>query len=121
QREKRQLQTIFDHAPYGIIFAEGPTTLYVNPMFTEITGYTLTDIPTGDEWALKAYPDPHYREKVIKAFQEVIHQKKTGFEIIFEVVCKNGDVKKIRFRPTFLEDRKAILMISEILDDLGIS
>jgi hypothetical protein len=47
-------------------------------------------------------------------FQEVLRQKKTGIEKIFRVVCKNGQTKEIRFRPTFLEDKKAILMISEV-------
>ncbi len=39
-------------------------TLYVNNSFQEIFGYSISDIPTFDDWQAIAFPDPHYAKIV---------------------------------------------------------
>ncbi|HEY5749816.1 MAG TPA: HAMP domain-containing sensor histidine kinase [Chryseolinea sp.] len=45
--------------------------LFVNKAFIEEIGYSCHDIPTLDDWFLKAYPDEVYREKVIAEWTEL--------------------------------------------------
>ena len=42
----------------------------VNPMFTRLYGYKLSDIPTLNDWWPKAYPNPKYREWVISSWEK---------------------------------------------------
>lgn len=45
--------------------------LFVNEAFMAEIGYSCDDIPTLDDWFLKAYPDQAYREKVIAEWTEL--------------------------------------------------
>lgn len=66
----------------------------VNPMFTRLYGYKLSDIPTLNDWWPKAYPNPKYREWVISSWEKNTERAKktnTDFEPIkLDVHCKNG-------------------------------
>jgi signal transduction histidine kinase len=62
-------QQILDFLPYPFLISEyrGGTyhQIYLNDQFREEVGYTIEEIPTLDDWFLKGYPDPSYREEVI--------------------------------------------------------
>ena len=105
--------SILQKAPYGVILIEkdGSYT-YVNPEFTHITGYALEDVPSGRALLYKAYPDPAYQEQVRKAWRNEVMRK--GVNWIFSFVCKDGSIKEIEFRPTLLEDGRAIIMLSDV-------
>jgi PAS domain-containing protein len=69
QKEKETLSIILESTPHGITLIDRHNKyLYVNPYFTEITGYTLKDIPTREDWFKKAYPEKNYRKKVSEAW-----------------------------------------------------
>ena len=59
-------RTLVEHLPLIIYVCDGPEekSLYVNPTFTRLTGYTLADLPVAMSWWALAYPDPAYREEV---------------------------------------------------------
>jgi PAS domain S-box-containing protein len=44
----------------------------VNNRFVDLTGYTLSDIPTVDAWWPRAYPDSAYREEVRVPWQKAV-------------------------------------------------
>jgi PAS domain S-box-containing protein len=90
------------------------TYRFLNPEFTAITGYTINEIPNGQRWFRTAYPDPSYRHDVVQAWKRDITA--TGATRVFTVTCKDGTRKEIEFRPTLLDDGRAIMMLSDITE-----
>ena len=106
EKEKEILSTILESTPYGITLIDSQDKyLYVNPYFTQITGYTLKDIPTREDWFKKAYPEESYRNKVCKAWGNDSNNSCLAKNHEFKIKCKNGQSKYIEFRSTFLKDR----------------
>jgi len=107
QEEKETLSTILKSTPHGITLIDNHGKyLYVNSYFTKITGYTLQDIATKEDWFKKAYPDKKYRKKVSQVWNSDNNHSYRGKYREFKIRCKDGQSKYIEFRSTFLEDRK---------------
>ena len=107
QEEKETLSTILKSTPHGITLIDNHGKyLYVNSYFTKITGYTLQDIATKEDWFKKAYPDKKYRKKVSQVWNSDSNHSYRGKHREFKIRCKDGQSKYIEFRSTFLEDRK---------------
>jgi PAS domain S-box-containing protein len=116
RQERETFATILENALYGVgLIDKEVTYLYLNPEFTAITGYTLEDIPTGRDWMQKAFPDKEYRCKIIEAWKK--DSESTGLiSRVFSVVCKDGGIKEIEFRPTLLADGRSIVMLADITE-----
>ena len=54
-REQRFYQTIMNVSVPTILYADDDTILLVNQVWTDITGYSIEDIPTMGDWTQKAY------------------------------------------------------------------
>ncbi|MBU8849405.1 MAG: PAS domain S-box protein [Desulfobacterales bacterium] len=107
QKEKETLSTILESTPHGIaLIGSHGRYRYVNPYFTKITGYTLKDIATKEDWFKKAYPDKNYRKKVSAVWSSDNNHSYRGKHREFKIRCKDGQSKYIEFRSTFLKDRK---------------
>jgi PAS domain S-box-containing protein len=106
-KEKETLAMILQRTPHGISLVDNDGKyVYLNPYYTKITGYTLEDIPSKQEWFKKAYPDENYRRKIIEAWNKDTLEGELGKIREFKIKCKNGDTKHIEFRSAFLEDKK---------------
>ena len=69
KKEKRAFFAILDNDPVGVILTDrNGVYVFVNREFTNVTGYTREDVPTGTDWFNKAYPDPAYRKEVMEAW-----------------------------------------------------
>jgi PAS domain S-box-containing protein len=111
QKEKETLTTILESTPHGIALTDNHGKyLYVNPYFTEITGYELKDIPTKEDWFKKAYPDEEYRKKVFEAWRGDDNHLSRGKHREFRIICKDGQSKDLEFRSTFLKDQKVSVL-----------
>jgi diguanylate cyclase (GGDEF)-like protein/PAS domain S-box-containing protein len=116
RQEREIFFSILQNEPYGaLLIGMDETFLYINPEFTAITGYTIEDVPTGREWFRKAHPDPEYRHKIIAMWKEDIAPRK-GVDRVWSVVCKDGEVKEIEFKLTFLDDGRIIVMLSDVTE-----
>jgi len=116
QVEKETLSTILESTPHGITLIDYQGKyLYVNPYFTKITGYTLKDVSTKEDWFKKAYPDKKYRKKAFETWSNDSNKFGSGKNREFIIKCKNGQSKHIEFRSTFLEDRK-ISVLTDITE-----
>jgi PAS domain S-box-containing protein len=111
QQEKELLSLILESTPHGIsLIDKDDRYLYVNPHFTKITGYTLTDIPDKEAWFQKAYPDKNYRKKILDAWkndtkvQDRIHIRE------FRITCKNQETKNVEIRSSFAADKKVSVL-----------
>ncbi|MBN2123475.1 MAG: response regulator [Deltaproteobacteria bacterium] len=115
-RDQRDLlNSLFENVMLGItVWNKDGALLLSNRGFTEITGYSLEEIQTLDNWFIKAYPDPVYRKKTLAAWKESSFQKNDIRE--FRIACKNGTVKDIEWRVAFLSDGRALVSISDITD-----
>lgn len=112
------IEGLFESLPLGvIIFDTSGTILRMNGGVEEITGYTPEEIPTVDEWFLRAYPDPAYRDKVRSIWNNEKNGKVTVRE--FKVTCKDGTVKDIEFHAAFLTDGRVIVTNSDVTERRG--
>ena len=66
------LRSVVEHVPVSIMLSrEDRKILHINPAFTEVTGYTASEIPTRDEWEALAYRDgaPRAQEDDRRVFE----------------------------------------------------
>ena len=101
---ENRLKAIVEKSPMVIAVFKGEDYQidYLNPVFTELLGYTKEDIPTIAEWYQLAYPDPVYREEVKENWGKLIQREltaKTHGKEIYEtiVTCKDGSKKHIEW------------------------
>ncbi len=101
QFQTQRFQTLCANAPFGMVIINTDGDFeYVNPMFKEIFGYDLSDVPNVRELFRKAYPDRAYRYEVISAWKWDLEGLAPGEtrSRIFTVTCKDGSEKIIQFR-----------------------
>jgi len=115
EKERETFFPILHKAPYGIALIDNDGKfIYTNPAFTNITGYTLEDIFAGRDWFHRASPFPEYRQQIINSLKRDVIQK--GVEKVFSLVCKNGEIKEIEFKPTLLDDGRIVVIFSDITE-----
>jgi len=91
--------------------------LKINKEFTEITGYDMNDIKDVNDWFLKAYPDENYRNIVNDSWTEALT---TDIAIkTFKVNCKDGSIKDLEFRATFIANNKSIVSFTDITESVN--
>lgn len=112
QQQHDLLESLLKHLPLGIaVWGKDKNILSLNASFIEITGYDQTDMPNLNKWPELAYPDPVYRQKVRKHWQNV---GKSGARCEYQVTCKNGTVKDIEFQAGFLPDSRVINTLDDV-------
>lgn len=115
QTQRDLLDSLFENVMLGItVWNQAGELLFSNKGFTDITGYSMEDIKTWEDWVTKAYPDPEYRSQVLADRKVSTGQESVLHE--FMVTCKSGEVKDIEFRDTFLPDGRALATMSDITD-----
>ena len=117
--ERQKFSTISENAPFGMVMidADGKFT-YTNPKFKELFGYDLSDVPDGETWFRKAYPDPEYRHTVITSWITDLEKAEPGEKRpeVFTVTCKDGTKKIIYFIPVQLETGEQIINCEDITE-----
>lgn len=115
EKERETFFPILHKSPYGIVLIEKDGKfLYVNPEFTHITGYTLGDIHSETDWFHKATVFTKYSQEILKTWKKAVLKK--GLERILPVVCREGEIKQVEFKPTRLEDGRIIVMLSDVTE-----
>ena len=69
--EKQRFETLAGQAPFGLVMI-GKKGLfqYVNEKFKQMFGYNSKEMPDGEEWLKKAFPDSASREEVLESMEE---------------------------------------------------
>lgn len=98
---EEKFRKLIEQAPIGFVLSDSEQrTLFTNKKFVELTGYTIEDHPTVEEWWPKAYPDEEYRELIKKEWIDSITASiNSGTEIKpmeCRVTCKDGSVKYLQ-------------------------
>jgi len=108
-----------DLSPFPIsIIDAGGRYIYLNPKFSEVFGYALEDISHGRDWFRKAYPDPAYRRNVVTAWISDLQNRYIyGFRgREFQVVCKDGTIRTILFKPVSMKDGKQFVVYEDLTE-----
>jgi PAS domain S-box-containing protein len=115
RKERETFFPILHKAPYGIALIDNEGKfIYINPAFTNITGYTLEDISSGRDWVHAVSPFLEYRQEIIDSWNRgVIHK---GIEKMLSIICKNGEMKQIECKPTLLDDGRLVVILSDITE-----
>jgi PAS domain S-box-containing protein len=84
---------------------------FLNKAFIQTIGYTVNDISTLSDWWPRAYPDPHYREWVIGAWQKNMEEARRTHRpfapMEANITCKDDSVRTFICGATDLIDNSA--------------
>lgn len=104
--EKKKFQALSDKSPLGVaILGKDGRYLYVNPRFTEITGFSLSEVSDKRKWFISVYLDSDYREKAMSEWAKHVSILKPGESIVreFVITIKRGEKRNIKFTVVALE------------------
>ncbi len=117
--EKQRFQILCDKSPFGVVIINPDGKFeYINNKFRELFGYDLAEIPDGKTWFRKAYPDPVYRNEVIKKWIDDLKSTKDG-EVrprVFTVRCKDGSEKIINFISVLFETGQNLMFCEDFTE-----
>ena len=128
RQERESLFAILDRAPYGVmVWDHDGKTLYINSEFTAVTGYTLADVPSLEDWGKLAFPKKKQRNAARAGWKKDVAQRATDgvfrqklgrvFTRTYSIMTKGGGaLKDVEFRPTLLADGRTLLMLSDITE-----
>ncbi|MEN6326563.1 MAG: PAS domain S-box protein, partial [Syntrophomonas sp.] len=112
--QAESLRMVLEQSPTGTaILDKDQKFVFVNPRLTEITGYTLEDIPTMEVWEHKAYPNKNSRKNIHSKWQERLTAKKRA-QGVTRVHCKNGQIREVEFHGIKLPDQRTIVSAWDI-------
>lgn len=119
RESEERSRVLVEHAPFGLsIMKPDQRFEYLNPRFIETFGYTLAEIPTKSAWFEMAYPDPAYRKRVRKVWENdsfpSLETDRTIPPKTFRVRCAHGRDRVIRFNNVPLADGRQILTYEDI-------
>jgi PAS domain S-box-containing protein len=118
QVSEERFRTFAEKAPIGITIMNPDLTFaFINPTFTEIFGYTITDIPDKSAWFEKAYPDHAYRAETIARWKTYGRETASVGKVqptTLTVRCKDGWDKTISFRTVVMENGKHFVTYADI-------
>jgi len=109
------LRALIELMPVGVCLVNFDGKFeYLNRFFLDNFGYDLSDIPTVQDWFLKAYPDPEYRAKVISVFRtESGGTLENGAPVPLRettVTCKDGSVRHVIFNRQLAQNYRVIIL-----------
>ncbi len=119
KKSEELFSNIAEHSPFAIaIIDPSGRYSYINQNFSRIFGYTLQDFQTGREWFLLAFPDSHYRKKVIADWKKDLGCTAVGVprSRAYTVRCRDGGEKEIFFRSVLLSDGKQCIVYEDITE-----
>jgi two-component system cell cycle sensor histidine kinase/response regulator CckA len=118
RESEKNLRTLMDSMPAGVWwFDKEGNVEYLNRKFMEQFGYSLDDIPTVNDWFVRAYPDPELRGPYIAARDSSIAEAWNNGTTVppreAKITCKDGTQRHIIINTQFSLGR-----IIEIFTDI---
>lgn len=95
EESERKFRLMIENAPVPASYTrDGGRLLSFNKAFTRAFGWTIEDVPTYEAWFEKVYPDPDYRQEVLRIWSEDLEKaQKTDGRIgsrIYRIADKRG-------------------------------
>jgi PAS domain S-box-containing protein len=118
ERRKSELKfrSLLYSAPLPLLLSDaGDRVIYINDRFTRLFGYSREDLPTLDAWRERAYPDPEYRQGVVKTWTDRVQSvTEPGSDLApleITVRCKNGQTRIVEISGIVLEDGRLVTFV----------
>jgi two-component system cell cycle sensor histidine kinase/response regulator CckA len=116
RESEERFRILVEKSPLGVsLIGRDGRYRYLNPKFVEIFGYGIEEIPTGETWMEKAYPDPELRNEAITTWKHDFQEMKGGevWHRSYRVACKDGSERDIAFRSAKLETGEALVIYED--------
>jgi two-component system, chemotaxis family, CheB/CheR fusion protein len=92
RQSEEQFRRAIEDAPIPVIMhAEDGTVLQISRTWTELTGYTLADVPTIDAWLTRAYGEG--ADEVRHHMHEMFKEQRRTVNIEFPVRTRDGELR----------------------------
>ena len=109
---KEQFRRALEDAPIPVImYAEDGEVLQISRMWTELTGYTMADVPTFDAWLTRAYSDG--ADEVRNHLQRLLREHRRTINIEFPARTRDGNLRYWTFSassPGTLKDGRRFIV-----------
>ncbi len=114
RESEANFRALAEHTITGIFIVQGERFVYINPVFTEATGYTLKDLSSMNFWDLVP---PEMRE-VLKAKAAARQQTHSTAPAKYElkVVTKSGEEKFAQVDVTFIKFKEKPAILGSVTD-----
>ncbi|MCX7856645.1 MAG: PAS domain S-box protein [Deltaproteobacteria bacterium] len=119
KEERKKFGILIENLPFGAVLVDPKGKyLYANKKFTEMTGYTLEEVPDGKTFIKKAFPDEKSRLEVISLWKEDTKKFKVGESIprTFTVTCKDGSVKRLTVTTVFVAENLYVMGYEDVTE-----
>ncbi len=117
--ERLRFQSLAECAPFGFVLIEPDGRIsYINARFNALFGYDRDEVPTMEAWRRKAYPEEPYRKIVAGAWKTDSETTPQGQlkTRVFEVACKDGSRKTVRFYSSQLPTGQILMTLNDITE-----
>ena len=92
RESEEQFRRAIEDAPIPVIMhAEDGEVLQISRTWTELTGYTIADVPTFDAWLTRAYGEG--ADKVRAHMQDLFKEQRHSLNVEFPVRTRDGDLR----------------------------
>lgn len=119
RESEERFRMITEFSPFPISFIDSSGKYqYLNKKFENLFGYTLSDIPSDNEWFSKAFPEYTQRMNVIRAWRQGRGHEEwnEARPLVFPVTCKDGTVRQIHFCPITLLTGEQFVVYEDLSD-----
>ncbi len=119
EEERRKFSVLVENLPFGVVLCDiSGKYLYVNPKFTEITGYTIEDVPDGRTFLKKAYPDKGLRQEASSLWKKDVEKMRIGESTprTFSVTCKDGTVKRFTITTVYVAEGLFVMSFEDVTE-----
>ena len=117
RESEERFRMIANLSPFPISIMDGASNYrYLNKMFEQLFGYTLADIPTGEVWFRKAFPNENERQVMLLTWKNAVEQSNSDDvrSLVYPVTCKDGSVRQVLFFPVTLENGEQFVVYEDL-------
>ena len=105
QQSEARFRRLFQEAPVGLAYVDQAGTIVDrNRRCLQMFGYSVEEMPSLEQWWLRAYPDPDYRAQVMADWQQALAA----------AANHDGDIAPIECNITVRSGEERIVLVSGI-------
>ncbi len=105
QQSEARFRRLFQEAPVGLAYVDQAGTIVDrNRRCLQMFGYSVEEMPSLEQWWLRAYPDPDYRAQVMADWQQALAA----------AANHDGDIAPIECNVTVRSGEERIVLVSGI-------
>lgn len=116
RESEQKFRVLMENIPLPVTYvSKDGEIIFRNERFLQVIGYTDIEVPTVNEWWLKAYPEEAYREWVIPNWESSVKKAaETNLDIEpeeYRITCKDGIERTIIVSGIIIENNVLVTFI----------